>query len=171
MSNADEVQYICQLDAPYLCLSTGFDLYFKSLRPWLRPEDCKNKRRKSKANCRNVWFNEFWSQAFNCTFDARNVGVKRCTGKEKLNKYRQEGLVPFVGKSSLFFLLSKWRLNRCVYMLRPIIHQIGFTLSAKCSFPTRFFSPQSTIQPSKHIKLCKRWFSVLYYRMLSFNVI
>ena len=69
-------------------------------------EDCENKQRISETNCRNVWFNEFWSQAFNCTFDEENVGVKMCTGEEKLTKYRQEGLVPFVGK---------FRLHCCYY--------------------------------------------------------
>ncbi|XP_037087472.1 metabotropic glutamate receptor 6-like [Pollicipes pollicipes] len=83
----------------------GFDEYFKLLRPWVRPGDCRSgKSRKrnimnnniNNINCRNVWFREFWSQLFNCTFDKTDRAGNRCSGREELTKYKQEGLVPFV---------------------------------------------------------------------------
>lgn len=71
-------------------------------------------------NCRNIWFNEFWSQHHRCTLPAngessRNASGKSdagsaggpdriaglmpaCTGNEIITNYEQEGLVPFVGK-------------------------------------------------------------------------
>ena len=56
------------------------------------------------VNCRNVWFREFWSQHHKCTFSPSAVdsSVKLCTGTEELVDYKQEGLVPFVGKFFLF---------------------------------------------------------------------
>ncbi|XP_054163872.1 metabotropic glutamate receptor 8-like [Oppia nitens] len=67
----------------------GFDEYFKRLRP--------------STNTRNPWFMPFWEQHFNCTFalhsrhnEFETKRLKRCTGDEKLSKYEQEGLVPFV---------------------------------------------------------------------------
>ncbi|XP_043234513.1 metabotropic glutamate receptor 3-like, partial [Amphibalanus amphitrite] len=75
----------------------GFDKYFRSLRPPVREDDCVGGRpRRPHINCRDIWFHEFWSQAFNCTFDRRERGERRCTGNETLTKYKQEGLVPFV---------------------------------------------------------------------------
>lgn len=85
-------------------LSIGFDRYYKSLRPRLKPEQCTqtgvNQRHPSDPslwiNCRNIWFNEFWSQHHKCSFEP---GAEvPCTGDEKLTNYEQEGLVPFVGK-------------------------------------------------------------------------
>lgn len=89
---------------------SGFDKYFTNLRPPMRLSDCDNtfRNRKSGVNCRNPWFREFWSYHFRCRFpDEPNdpskfegQKVEECTGKEHLNKYEQEGLVPFVGKSN-----------------------------------------------------------------------
>ncbi|XP_076343953.1 metabotropic glutamate receptor 3-like [Tachypleus tridentatus] len=59
-----------------------FNKYFKSLRP--------------ESNTRNPWFKPFWEQRFHCKFDSDNTNTSRCTGDETLNKYEQEGLVPFV---------------------------------------------------------------------------
>lgn len=89
--------------------NTGFDEYYKSLRPRLSPEDCTqmfvNQRHprdpKLQINCRNIWFNEFWSQHHKCSF-APDERLPRCTGNETLTNYEQEGLVPFVGKWILF---------------------------------------------------------------------
>lgn len=83
----------------------GFDEYYKSLRPRLTPEDCTqmfvNRPHptdpKLQINCRNIWFNEFWSQHHKCSFDAADERHPRCTGNETLQNYEQEGLVPFVG--------------------------------------------------------------------------
>lgn len=100
---------------------TDFDKYFLSLRPQLTKNECqfnsrniisnnnnyKNKKfsennQKILVNCRNIWFNEFWSQRHKCTFDftatdAKRNNLTRCTGNEDLqNGYEQEGLVPFV---------------------------------------------------------------------------
>ncbi|XP_013778093.1 metabotropic glutamate receptor 8-like [Limulus polyphemus] len=61
---------------------TNFNKYFKSLRP--------------ESNTRNPWFKPFWEQRFNCKFDNDNTDTSHCTGAETLNKYEQEGLVPFV---------------------------------------------------------------------------
>lgn len=82
---------------------TGFDRYFKSLRPRLNPEDCSQMHSniphpadpKLQINCRNIWFNEFWSQHHKCSFE-KGARVP-CTGNESLTNYEQEGLVPFVG--------------------------------------------------------------------------
>lgn len=83
---------------------TGFDEYFKSLRPRLNPEDCSQYHSnnphpvdpKLQINCRNIWFNEFWSQHHKCSFE-KGARVP-CTGNELSTNYEQEGLVPFVGK-------------------------------------------------------------------------
>ena len=90
---------------------SGFDEYFMSLRPAPTLADCdtgSSKNRKSRSNCRNPWFREFWSHHFRCTFpDEKNDSAKSgtdetriCTGQEVLMKYEQEGLVPFVGKKN-----------------------------------------------------------------------
>lgn len=52
---------------------------------------------KLQINCRNIWFNEFWSQHHKCSFDTDDQRHPRCTGNETLMNYEQEGLVPFVG--------------------------------------------------------------------------
>ncbi|KAG8233701.1 hypothetical protein J437_LFUL013353 [Ladona fulva] len=85
---------------------TGFDTYYKSLRPRMDGDDCEKNHGKNirtehgEINCRNVWFREFWSQHHKCAFDINTTAmgphVKQCTGKEKLHEYEQEGLVPFV---------------------------------------------------------------------------
>lgn len=96
---------------------TGFDEYYKSLRPRLAPEDCTqafvNRPHphdpKLQINCRNIWFNEFWSQHHKCSLVSTTGGddqLPRCTGNETLTNYEQEGLVPFVGKLN-FVILSK----------------------------------------------------------------
>jgi len=54
-----------------------------------------------KRNCRNVWFKEFWTKHFNCTFREMTEGNrKECTGEEPIST-EQEGLVPFVGEEGL----------------------------------------------------------------------
>ena len=83
-----------------------------SLRPAPTLAECEaagsGKKRKTRNNCRNPWFREFWSHHFRCHFpDEKNESAKSgsgsdetriCTGQEILVKYEQEGLVPFVGK-------------------------------------------------------------------------
>ncbi|XP_022243239.1 metabotropic glutamate receptor 8-like isoform X2 [Limulus polyphemus] len=59
-----------------------FNRYFKSLRP--------------EMNKRNPWFKPFWEQHFDCKFDNGYADIAFCTGTETLDKYEQEGLVPFV---------------------------------------------------------------------------
>ena len=82
-----------------VCHLPGFDKYFRSLRPPVRDDDCVGGRpRRPHINCRDIWFHEFWSQVFNCTFERTERGVRRCSGNESLTKYKQEGLVPFVGE-------------------------------------------------------------------------
>ena len=91
----------------------GFDQYFKSLLPRTGTE-CENKHDRliphhsqpgKFVNCRNVWFREFWQQHHKCTFSNRpDLGVRKCTGDEQLDEYKQEGLVPFVGESALIIL-------------------------------------------------------------------
>lgn len=90
------------------CTIIGFDEYYKSLRPRLNPQDCTqalvnrphSQDPKLQINCRNIWFNEFWSQHHKCRFDGtpNEDRLPRCTGNETLTNYEQEGLVPFVGK-------------------------------------------------------------------------
>lgn len=47
-------------------------------------------------NCRNIWFNEYWAQRYNCSI-AESRNFTRCVGDEDLRQnYEQEGLVPFV---------------------------------------------------------------------------
>ena len=55
-----------------------FNEYFKKLKP--------------KTNKRNVWFNEFWEEQFNCTMDHAvsysnqpKLSKRLCTGEENLN--------------------------------------------------------------------------------------
>nr|XP_045603573.1 metabotropic glutamate receptor 8-like [Procambarus clarkii] len=76
----------------------GFDRYLRALRPRERGKPCSltGPGDDQERNCRNVWFKEFWTQHFNCTF--RNPlppGRRACTGKETIT-HEQEGLVPFV---------------------------------------------------------------------------
>ncbi|XP_074594692.1 metabotropic glutamate receptor 8-like isoform X2 [Brevipalpus obovatus] len=68
-----------------------FDKYFKNLKPY--------------SNTRNPWFKRFWEQNFNCTLkrldksleaNGAQIKSKECSGQEKMTKYEQEGLVPFV---------------------------------------------------------------------------
>lgn len=85
------------------------------MKPQLSPKECQFDSRKNTknsvrinsetnekfiVNCRNIWFNEFWSQHHKCTFDmATDVhkNLTKCTGDEDLSiGYEQEGLVPFV---------------------------------------------------------------------------
>lgn len=99
---------INKFHAPFLptfqFILLGFDKYYRSLRPKMRPEQCPqtgiNQRHPSdpalQINCRNIWFNEFWSQHHKCSFEPG--APIPCTGDEELSNYEQEGLVPFVGK-------------------------------------------------------------------------
>lgn len=75
----------------------------------MRLGDCEDPyigMRNPSINCRNPWFREFWSHHFNCRFadqpisemPSSPIGLKLCTGNERVTKYEQEGLVPFVGK-------------------------------------------------------------------------
>lgn len=83
---------------------TEFDEYYLSLRPIVNGDTCNsswntNLPHSSQGlviNCRNSWFREFWSQHNKCDFNSNST--KKCTGKEKITDYEQEGLVPFVGK-------------------------------------------------------------------------
>uniref|UniRef100_T1J4D3 G-protein coupled receptors family 3 profile domain-containing protein n=1 Tax=Strigamia maritima TaxID=126957 RepID=T1J4D3_STRMM len=51
----------------------GFDEYFKGLRP--------------SKNTRNVWFDEFWMQHFNCSFTQKNhQGLELCTDFKCIRK-------------------------------------------------------------------------------------
>ncbi|CAG0920660.1 unnamed protein product [Notodromas monacha] len=66
----------------------------EGLRQVLRKTDPK-----PVVNCRNPWFKEFWRKHFNCTFKEKLAAERRrrhCSGKEKLDDFAQEGLVPFV---------------------------------------------------------------------------
>jgi hypothetical protein len=65
-----------------------FNEYFKKLKP--------------KTNKRNVWFNEFWEEQFNCTMDHAvsysnqpKLSKRLCTGEENLN-FTQDGFIHFV---------------------------------------------------------------------------
>lgn len=105
------------------CTHIGFDDYYKSLRPRLRPEDCSNMDENKphpndptlQINCRNIWFNEFWSQHHKCSFE--KGAAKQCTGNETLTNYEQEGLVPFVGK--IYYLLSSFFYCCCFFFRAP----------------------------------------------------
>uniref|UniRef100_A0A1B0CRB2 Putative metabotropic glutamate receptor n=1 Tax=Lutzomyia longipalpis TaxID=7200 RepID=A0A1B0CRB2_LUTLO len=86
---------------PHRTSLTGFDEYYLSLRPKLSPDDClpgsyasRSSTSETITNCRNRWFNEFWSQHHKCSF-APNSRTP-CTGSEGVHGYEQEGLVPFV---------------------------------------------------------------------------
>ena len=80
-----------------------FDRYYLSLRPKAETDYCNisfgsNIAHSSQGlivNCRNVWFQEFWSQHNKCSF---NGSRRKCTGRENIVGYEQEGLVPFVSK-------------------------------------------------------------------------
>ncbi|XP_029167565.1 metabotropic glutamate receptor 8-like isoform X2 [Nylanderia fulva] len=90
---------------PYRNALRDFDTYYMNLRPRMGNE-CKGQTESNvphkllpgkMVNCRNIWFREFWSQHHKCTFSANaSINVTRCTGKEVLSDYEQEGLVPFV---------------------------------------------------------------------------
>lgn len=92
-----------------MCSSSGYDQYYKSLRPRLDADFCNvsqsnvpdSSRPEIEVNCRNVWFREFWSQHNKCSFENGKY-PKRCTGTESISDYEQEGLVPFVGEYSFF---------------------------------------------------------------------
>ena len=80
-------------------LFLGFDRYLRNLRPKVRKALCTAPLPAPNLvrNCRNVWFKEFWTHHFNCTFrEIRPPTRKSCTGFEDLQT-DQEGLVPFVG--------------------------------------------------------------------------
>lgn len=96
---------------PHSTSVTGFDEYYRSLRPKTLADDslCQegdtNKLRNGEQiNCRNIWFNEFWSQHHQCTFETNGYSnnLPICTGQEVLRNYEQEGLVPFVGMCLCF---------------------------------------------------------------------
>lgn len=77
----------------------------------MKPEQCTqtgvNQRHPNNPslwiNCRNIWFNEFWSQHHKCSFDEN--AANPCTGNEMLTNYEQEGLVPFVGKLLILYYI------------------------------------------------------------------
>lgn len=111
---------------------TGFDEYYKSLRPRLTPEDCQqsmfvNQRHphdpKLQINCRNIWFNEFWGQHHKCTFEQDST-LPRCTGNETLTNYEQEGLVPFVGNWHFIYYIKFFLLHFAIFG----VHFIEFLL-------------------------------------------
>ncbi|XP_047741499.1 metabotropic glutamate receptor 8, partial [Hyalella azteca] len=79
----------------------GFDEYLQNLKPRFKKKKCEEvvDGVLIKRNCRNVWFKEYWTKHFNCTFN-RNVSNpldtrNDCTGDEVIMT-EQEGLVPFV---------------------------------------------------------------------------
>ena len=77
----------------------GFDDHIRSLKPRVRTKQCDEEVDGvvvPRRNCRNVWFKEFWTRHFNCTFREEMEGRKICSGEETLHT-EQEGLVPFVG--------------------------------------------------------------------------
>lgn len=88
----------------FLAHFTGFNEYFRSLKPQTSTNQCQLPRTdftQSRVNCRNLWFNEFWSQRHKCRWSDNNgrnaTSLPRCTGNEDLSlNYEQEGLVPFV---------------------------------------------------------------------------
>lgn len=88
-------------------LVSEFDHYYLSLRPVLDIEHCDTMWNINMPhnhpgliiNCRNGWFREFWSQHNKCNFSDNSS--RKCTGKENITDYEQEGLVPFVGKLNL----------------------------------------------------------------------
>lgn len=67
-------------------------------------------------NCRNIWFNEYWSQHHRCSLNRNDENA--CTGNETMGPYEQEGLVPFVGEYTVA-VYCKWKcrnwsvLNEC----------------------------------------------------------
>ncbi|XP_050687348.1 metabotropic glutamate receptor 7-like [Eriocheir sinensis] len=76
----------------------GFDNYIRRLRPREKGKPCSERGpgEGEERNCRNVWFKEFWTQHFNCTFRSPlPEGRRACTGNETIT-HEQEGLVPFV---------------------------------------------------------------------------
>ncbi|GAB0098135.1 Metabotropic glutamate receptor [Sergentomyia squamirostris] len=86
---------------PHRTNLVGFDEYYMALRPKLSTEDCTPGSYASRlatsetiTNCRNRWFNEFWSQHHKCSFTENSKTP--CTGREGQHGYEQEGLVPFV---------------------------------------------------------------------------
>ena len=63
-------------------------------------------------NCRNIWFQEFWSQHHKCSFnDSVNATTKKCSGLESLKNYEQEGLVPYVCKYFFLNNFSEMRIS------------------------------------------------------------
>lgn len=86
----------------------GFDEYFLGLRPALDLGDCRDPYASKGINCRNPWFRQFWSHHFHCQFEDQKESemppqlagqtLRKCTGEERLTRYEQEGLVPFVGE-------------------------------------------------------------------------
>ncbi|CAG0880569.1 unnamed protein product [Cyprideis torosa] len=97
----------------------GFDRYFLSLRPKHRgKQTCKpielpqapvegieglrqvlveQRQPRTRVNCRNPWFKEFWRSHFNCSFRDNSEGRNKvCSGDEEFKEYIQEGMVPFV---------------------------------------------------------------------------
>lgn len=84
----------------FSCPLAGFDNYIRRLRPREKGKTCSERGpgEGEERNCRNVWFKEFWTQHFNCTFRSPlPEGRRACTGNETIT-HEQEGLVPFVGK-------------------------------------------------------------------------
>ena len=98
-----------EINYPSILFCAGFDDYVRKLRPPLKLSDCPTTSRNyGRLNCRNPWFRQFWSHHFRCKFadqkhnevppELRGQDLALCTGKERLSKYEQEGLVPFVGE-------------------------------------------------------------------------
>ncbi|XP_059609665.1 metabotropic glutamate receptor 4 [Phlebotomus argentipes] len=84
---------------PHRTNLAAFDDYYLSLRPRLPHTPCTTDRFATSSlgtivNCRNLWFNEFWSQHHKCSFASNSQTP--CTGAEGVHGYEQEGLVPFV---------------------------------------------------------------------------
>ncbi|CAL4082358.1 unnamed protein product, partial [Meganyctiphanes norvegica] len=99
---------------------TGFDNYLRSLRPKVRGTPCMAGIEQGlERNCRNVWFKEFWTNHFNCTFREKlPPGRMRCEIEDWSIKHEQEGLVPFVVDA--------------VYALAHALHNL---IEDKCGFP------------------------------------
>lgn len=82
----------------------GFDEYYARLKPTLDRKHCTEfgvnipygESNKFRLNCRNIWFNEYWSQHHRCSLNRNDENA--CTGNETMGPYEQEGLVPFVGE-------------------------------------------------------------------------
>ncbi|XP_037037755.1 metabotropic glutamate receptor 8-like, partial [Bradysia coprophila] len=87
---------------PHRTSLVGFDEYYARLKPTLDRKLCTEfgvnipygDSNKFRLNCRNIWFNEYWSQHHRCSLNRNDENA--CTGNETMGPYEQEGLVPFV---------------------------------------------------------------------------